>query len=144
VVTSRRRRVLEGIWVALTVGYAIGRAFVVGHVFGKHGVNPWAYGTIDVVTSIPLGIATARAVGAAIDHRWPVFRRWAFVAAAAFIAPDLYIVIMGRHIPIHVYAVLGIYIGLTTTLTLRSGWKRIRAGHHDRGHAAGPGTLERV
>jgi hypothetical protein len=121
--------VLEAVWVALTVGYAIGRAIVVGRVFGKHGVNAWVYATIDIATSIPLGIGTARAVGAAIDHRWPLFRRWTIVAAAAFIAPDLYILVAARHVPAHVYAVLGVYLAITTTIALRSALTKIRAGH---------------
>jgi hypothetical protein len=144
VATSRRRQVLEAVWVALTVGYAVGRAFIVGHVFGKHHIDPWVYGTIDVVTSIPLGIATARAVGAAIDHCWTAFRRWTALASVAFFAPDLYIVAMGRGIPIHVYIVLGVYLAITTTVALRAAWKKVRTGHHEADDRDGADSLERV
>lgn len=134
---------LEAVWVALTVGYAIGRAIVVARIFGKHGVNAWVYGTIDVITSFPLGVATARAVGAAIDHCWTAFRRWTLVAGFAFIAPDLYILGFARHVPIHVYIALGIYLSITTGLALNSGWRKIRAGHrHDADTATTP--LEHV
>jgi hypothetical protein len=134
--------VLEAVWVALTVGYAIGRAVVVGRVFGKHGVNAWVYGAIDVITSIPLGIATARAVGAAIDHCWIAFRRWTIVAGLAFIAPDVYLLLFARHVPVRVYIVLGVYLAITTAIALNSAWRKIRAGHHNKTDAAAP--LEHV
>jgi len=134
VASPRARRAIEATWVLLTVGYAVLKAFVVGHTLDKYGVKPWVYGGIDIATSIPLGIATARGVGAAIDHDWPLFRRWGLVAAIAFFAPDVSILIMGRGMPIHVYLGLGTFVTITTLVALRSAWRKIRTGHHHRDH----------
>ncbi len=144
--SPRARRLLEASWVVLTVGYAVLRAVVVARTLHKYGVNPWVYGGIDVATSFPLGLATARCVGAAVDHDWTLFRRWAFVAALAFFAPDVSILVMGRGMPIHVYVVLGTIVTVTTGFALRSVWRKIRAGHqhHHRHHHHSDQELERL
>lgn len=115
---TRRRVVLERVWILLTVLYGIGRAAVVGAAFGDHGVNPWLYLVIDLVTSVPLGLSTARVIGGLVDHDFVAVRRWAVVAVAAFVAPDLYVLIAGRGIPAIGYGALGCFVAASAAISV--------------------------
>jgi len=134
---STRRRILEHAWIALTVLYGAGRAVVVGAALGRYGVNPWIYAAIDISTSFFLGLATARAVGAAIDRQALALRRWALLAVAMFFAPDLAIVVMGGHrLPPIVYVVLAGIVTITASASVRSAMRKIRVGSAARAAAS--------
>jgi hypothetical protein len=126
-VMTRRPARLERCWIVAAVAYGIGRAIIVGSTLGDHGVNPFVYLTIDVATSIPLGIATARLVGAIVDRDLVAARKWALRAAGAFIAPDAYIVVAGRDLPAIVYVVLGAIAAATLALSVRGIRLRVAA-----------------
>ncbi len=126
--TLRRRRI-EIVWVLLSVAYGIGRAVVVAVTLSEYGVNPWVYGAIDAVTSVPLGIATARVVGAGIDRRWSSVHRWALIAGAAFIAPDVSILVMGGgRLPFAAYVIVGVVVFVSATVSLRAALGKMREG----------------
>jgi hypothetical protein len=98
---------LERIWVVATVGYGMIRALLVGATLSRYGVNPWGYLAIDLATSVPLGISSARVVGALVDRDLRSARNWAIVAVLTDFAPDIFIVIFGRNMPPIVYVVIG-------------------------------------
>jgi hypothetical protein len=125
---SRRRVVLERLWIAATVLYGVGKALVVWKALGDKGVNPWVYGVIDVTTSFALGLSTARTVGAAIDRDMTAARAWGALAVVTFFAPDIYIVVSGRNLPGIVYAVLAGIAAVTGTLAVRGARRKYRAG----------------
>jgi hypothetical protein len=130
---QRRRRQLEILWVSLTVLYGLGRAVVVGVTLGRYGVNPWIYAAIDAATSVPLGLGTARATTAAIDRRWKAFREWTFLAAVAFIAPDVSIFVMGGgRLPRVVFLIVGAVVLVTASLAIREGRLKVREGRRER------------
>ncbi len=124
---SKRRVHLERVWVAATVGYGMVRALLVGATLAQYGVNPWGYLVLDLATSIPLGISTARVVCALVDRDMRLARRWAIVAVITDFAPDIFIVIVGRHMPPIVYAVLAVVAVTSVAFGVRSILRKVRA-----------------
>lgn len=107
---SRREILGERIWAGLLVLYSTGAAFLVWKTLSKYGVNPIAFLIIDMVTSWPYGISTARIVVNAVKRQWHEVRKWAWVAAATFIAPDVYVLASAHHAPRRVYLILVVVI----------------------------------
>ena len=60
-------------------------------------------------------------LGALVDRR-PA-RAWGLsaVVAVCFFAPDLFLVTTTRHVPAYVYAVLGVYLTVSTIVAVSSG-----------------------
>ena len=105
-----QRKHVERLWVAITLAWGLFRALVVWAALSRYGVNPWIYLTIELVSSGPYGLATARIVTSLLDHRRDTAFRWAIAAAVLFLAPDLYIVAAGRSMPLYVYVVVGVIV----------------------------------
>lgn len=105
---SPRRVAFERLWIAATVGYGMARALLVGATLSQYGVNPWGYLAIDLATSVPLGLAAARVIGALVDRDMRAARKWAVIVVLTDFAPDVFIVLAGRDMPMVVYVVLGV------------------------------------
>lgn len=107
------------VWTALVVLWAAVRSVVVGRIFGPHGTNSVTYFIIDVTSSVPYGVTSARAVVAYLD-KTPDFARWFALASVTFFLPDLYIVGTARHIPIEVWVGFAVWLALMTAVAIRS------------------------
>lgn len=77
-------------WLAISIAWSAIRSFVVGEVFSPHGTDADVYFLIDLLTTIPYAIFSAKAVFAAIDKSSKFFI-YALIAGIAFITPDVYI-----------------------------------------------------
>ena len=113
---AQRRQRVERAWVVVTLAWGIGRVFVVWGALSRYGVNPWLYAGIELLTSGPYGLATARLVTSLLDRNRQSASRWAALGLAMFLAPDLYIVGSGRHMPSYVYAIVAVLVVLLGTL----------------------------
>lgn len=129
---TARRLLFERLWVLLVIAYGAGRAFVVWKALGKYGVNPWLYLALDVTSSWPYAIATARLVTSVIDREFSRARSWGVLAAVTFLIPDLYILAGARHVPTAVYAIIIAIISLLALLTILSLFIKIRNGRRAR------------
>lgn len=103
---TRRQIFWERLWASSIVLYSVGATFVVWRTLGKYGVNPVLFFVIDVITSWPYGIATARIVVNVINRKWKAVRRWSWVAAITFVTPQVYILASARHAPRDVYLIV--------------------------------------
>ena len=121
-----RRRILERLWIFATLAYSIGRVILARATVERYGVNIWVFGFIDFGTSGPYGLATARLVTSLIDKNTNAASRWAALAGACFIAPDLYVVASGRDLPPRIYVVLSVWVSLMTALSIGQMRRRIR------------------
>ncbi len=99
-------------WIALVILWAIGRAVFVKELFGSHGVNGVVYLTVDLISSIPYAIYSARLVITFINHDFKSTYRNIFVTAFFFYIPDLYILIAAHRVPSGLYAILFVTITL--------------------------------
>lgn len=124
-----QRKHVERLWVALTLAWGLFRALIVWAALSRYGVNPWIYLAIELVSSGPYGITTARIVTSLLDGRRDAAFRWAIAAAALFLAPDLYIVASGQSMPVYVYVIVGavvVALGVAGILRIRTA---VRAAH---------------
>jgi hypothetical protein len=99
----RRRAVCTRAWVVAVLAWSLVRAVVVGRTLGRYGVSPWAYGALDLLVSWPYAMATAGVVTNLLDGELAAARRCGLVGAAAFLAPDLYLMLAGHGKPKVVY-----------------------------------------
>ena len=119
--TYRSRR-LEIAWIAVVVLYGIGRSLVVWKMLAKYGVNPLIYFVIDVGSSWPYGLATARLVQSAVRHDGEKAIKWGVLAAATFVTPDIYLVATLHRAPKYVYGVIAVIaasLGVLAVLGVR-------------------------
>jgi hypothetical protein len=125
---AARRKRLEHVWVAITLAWGFGRVLVVWHALHRYGVNPWVYAGIELATSGPYGVATARVVTSMLDHKKQSASRWAALGLALFLAPDLYIVGSGREMPAYVYVVVGVLVAVLGALAFLSARAKVCKG----------------
>ena len=107
-------KIASRIWMALVILWAIGRAIFVKELFGSHGVNGLIYLAVDLISSIPYAIYSARLVFNFIKHDYKSTYKNILLTALFFYIPDLYILISARRVPAGLYAIL------FTTITLFS------------------------
>ena len=104
---------LERLWIVGSIAYGGLRIFVADRTVRRYGVNIWAFGCVELSTSWVYGLSTARVVGALVDRKMRPAVRWGAAAAGSFLAPESFVVLTGRHMPLAVYLVVA---GLLTTL----------------------------
>jgi hypothetical protein len=131
---TRREIFWERIWAGLLVLYSVGAAYLVWRTLGKYGVNAIIFLVIDVVTSWPYGLATARIVVNVVKREWKAVRKWAWVAAITFITPDIYVLASATRAPRDIYlliiaviTLLVLFAILSVVLQIRS-WGNLAAG----------------
>lgn len=107
-------------WLCLVIVWACFRAFAINKFFGNHQVNAWGYLLVDLASSIPYALYSARAVVNFLDKSWPEFRRNVFLTAAFFYIPDLYVFIFARTVPASLYIGFIISIAIFSTLAFIS------------------------
>ncbi len=119
---TKRARRLEIAWVVAVVVYGIGRSLVVWKMLAKYGVNPLTYFVIDVGSSCLYGVATARLVRSGVRRDGKKAIKWGVLAAATFIAPDVYLVATLSRAPKYLYVVIAVIVvslGLLAVLVVR-------------------------
>jgi hypothetical protein len=138
---DRKRRILERVWIAVGFAYSLFRVFVADATVRKYGVNIAAFAGVEIVSSFPYSIGTARLVTALIDRHYRRAVKWGTIAATCFIAPETFIVATaGRHcskrrpghchgVPTSIYVVIAVILvlfGSFTAWTVRRKVKQAR------------------
>lgn len=117
--TRVTRTQATGLWTLAVVAWAAARAVMVARVFGPHGTNGWTYFIVDIASSVPYGVTSARAVYAFVD-RAPSLPRWCAAATITFFIPDLYIVATARHIPGAIWVGFVTWLAIMTATAIRT------------------------
>ncbi len=120
-VTEGRRDRLELMWFLVVMTWSVIRITAVGAWLQDYGVNPWHYAAIDLGSSAPYSLASARLLGALVDGRTRVAVTWGVATFVTFLAPDVYIFAAGRALPWPTYVVVG-------AIVIIGGWLAIRHG----------------
>ena len=110
-------------WLVLVLAWACFRAFAINKFFGHHKVNAWGYLAVDLASSIPYAVYSARAVVKFLDKSWIELRRNTLLTALFFYIPDVYVFIFARKVPTSLYIGFGIAIiifSVIAFLSLRS------------------------
>jgi hypothetical protein len=93
---------------------------------------------VELTSSIVYGVGSAHVVAALADRAHRALRRWMLVAAAGFLAPDVYVVASGGSLPV---GALVVVVGVATTtsvLAVRDIRRRAREAATAASAAAGP------
>ena len=104
-------------WIAISVAWSAIRSFVVGEVFSPHGTDADVYFIIDLFTTIPYAIFSAKAVFAAIDKN-SKFLIYAVIAGVAFITPDVYIFATAKQVSTAVWVEFTLYLVVMAGLAI--------------------------
>jgi hypothetical protein len=107
-------------WLFLVLAWACFRALAINKFFGNHNVNSWGYLLVDIASSVPYAIYSARAVVNFLDKSWMVFRKNVLMTALFFYIPDFYVLIFARTVPTSLYVGFGISIIFFSTLAFSS------------------------
>ena len=103
-------------WLLAVLAWACFRAFAVNRFFGDHKVNAWGYLTVDLVSSVPYAIYSAKAVVNFMDKSWEALRKNVVLTAIYFYIPDIYVFIFARTVPTSLYVGFGISIIFFSTV----------------------------
>lgn len=110
-----RRRILQYAWLFSVVAWACFRIFAVDTWLKKYGVNTAVFAIVEIGSSVPYAIGSARFVTSLIDHRRTAAIWWGILAALCFIAPDLYMLTAGKSMPLITYVIIiGVLVILGT------------------------------
>ncbi len=135
---SARRRRIERLWVAGALAYSVVRITIVQTFLARYGVNVWLYAAVDLGSTVPYAIGAARTVGAMVDGDRGAALRWGLLAAVAFVAPDVTIVLTSDQMPWTIYVVLALVVsalGTVAVLRLRGEYRRKRRAVVDAAYA---------
>ena len=134
-----RRKRLERLWIVAGLGYSIFRVFVANATVRKYGVNIWAFAVVEIGSSFPYSLGTARLIAAVVDKSSKAALTWGSLAAVCFIAPETFIVVTGERcstlhpglcerMPRRVYEVIGLVVLLIGGLAVWSVVRKVRQG----------------
>jgi hypothetical protein len=132
-----RRKRLERAWIVVGVSYGILRVFVANATVKKYGVNIWAFAVVEIGSSFPYSLGTARVVTRLVDKSYRSAAKWGALAAVCFLAPEMFILITGERcsqlgigqcqpMPRRVYEVIGLVIVILGSLAVWSVIRKVR------------------
>ena len=107
-------------WLFLVLVWACFIALAINKFFGDHNVNSWGYLAVDLASSVPYALYSAKAVINFLDKSWMVFRKNVIMTALFFYIPDLYVLLFARTVPTSLYLGFGISIVFFSTLAFSS------------------------
>ncbi len=79
-------------------------------IYGKYGVNPWAFLCLMVVCAPLFYYSIYRLGRAAVKKDFGQLNRWSIVFLMATVLPYLYVLAFGRNLPWYLYLVLAALI----------------------------------
>lgn len=129
--TFEGRRRLERWWFVLVMVWSVCRVVAVWRWLDKYGVNPFVYALVDVGSSAPYALGSARTIGALIDRRYARAAVWSVLAAVCFAAPDVYIVAAGHDMPWIVYGIVGMIAAMAAMWAVWTGRRDVAGGRDD-------------
>lgn len=107
--------------MAAVLLWSLARISAVDVWLAGYGVDPWVYAAVDLGSSLPYAIASARTLGALADRRFSAAAAWGSLTIVSFVTPDAYILAAGRALPWGTYVVVGVVACTAAGLAVRSG-----------------------
>jgi ABC-type Co2+ transport system permease subunit len=101
-----RRRIFQYLWFAAVAAWACLRILAVDTWLTKYGVNTAVFAVVEISSSVPYGIGSARCVTNLVDRHRRAATLWGLVAAAGFVAPDFYLLSAGKSMPLPTYVII--------------------------------------
>jgi hypothetical protein len=130
---GERRKNLERLWIVVGVGYGVFRVIIANATVKKYGVNIWAFGVIEIGSSFPYSLGTARLVGGLVDRSFKQALKWGTVALVCYAAPEAFILLTGHGMPRSVYIVIGVILAVLGTIAVVSIVRKVKKGRQEPG-----------
>jgi hypothetical protein len=130
-----RRKALERLWVVAGVSHGVFRVFVANATVKKYGVNIWAFAVVEIGSSFPYSLGTARVVGAIVDRKRQTVVQWGLISLACFAAPEAFILITGHNMPRSVYVVIGVILAVFGFVAVFGIVRKVRKSRQTLAHA---------
>jgi hypothetical protein len=127
-----RRRNLERLWILVGVSYGIFRVIIANATVKKYGVNIWAFAVIEIGSSFPYSLGTARLVGALVDRKRQQALKWGVVSLVCYAAPEAFILITGHNMPREVYIVIGVILAVLGAIAVIGIVRKVRKSRRAR------------
>ena len=95
----------------------------------RHGVSPWWFLFIDVVSAPPYGLSQAVAVKILRDENmlWRDSVPWILVVIITFLAPYVFVVVVAGEIPLLAYLGIALWMSVFGALAAFRMFKQVRA-----------------
>lgn len=140
----QRRKNLERVWILVGFAYSVIRIVIARLTVAKYGVNIWAFAAVELISSGPYSVGTARLVTRLIDRNFHSALKWGTLAAGCFLAPEAFIIASGnrcqRHenarchsMPTRIYVAIGVLVlvlGSAAILSVRRKVKKAEPPVH--------------
>ena len=126
--TRRKRKSVSRAWAIAVMTWAFLRTLIVWAALGDYGLNPWIYLAIDLCCAAVDAVTTPRMVLEFIDGHYRSATKWAVISLLAFLAPDAYIFLGTRTLPVKLVIIVGCVVALTLSAAVISVLRKIRAG----------------
>ena len=127
-----RRNRYEQIWIVLGVLWALGRVVVAKATVEQYGVNIAIFAVIEIVVAWPHALGAARVVTKLIDRDPHGALAWGSLLAVTHIAPELYIAVVGSHMPVGIYVSLVVIVLGLGALAVIGIVQKVRVGRAER------------
>ncbi|MBC9957907.1 hypothetical protein [Yimella sp. cx-51] len=131
------RRKFKAPWILANVGYDVIYTLVMIKIFGQYGINGWVYVAYIAVFSLLYAWGSFELVGALVDGNSKRAHRFGALTVAAFLAPDIYLVVATHNVPWHVWAIFGTYVCVTATAAVIGLRKKVMAKRAEQAAAEG-------
>ncbi len=117
---SHRRRLLSRLWLVAVLAWSCVRIAAVQFWLSNYGLNTAVFAVIELVSASVYGSSSARLVIAMIDRQHKLALKWGMIAAAMYLAPDVYVLSAGHGLPVTAYVAIALLLVLTL---LQLAWK---------------------
>jgi hypothetical protein len=133
----QRRKILERAWILVGFGYSLVRIFIAELTVRKYGINIWAFAAVELVSSGPYSLGTARVVARLVDRNYHSALKWGTLAAVCFLAPEAFIVATGQRcskrrpghchsMPTKIYVAIGVVVLLLGSVSIWSIRRKVK------------------
>ena len=116
-------------WLGAIFAWSVVRCVAVAQWLSSYGVDPLWYLIVDLSSSLPYGLCSARLLGALFDGRRRAAVGWAIPTVAGFLAPDVYIFAAGQALPWATYVVVLGVAAVAGVFAVRSGKRSLEQRH---------------
>jgi hypothetical protein len=110
---SHRRRLLSRLWLIAVLAWSCVRIAAVHFWLSNYGLNSVVFAVIELSSASIYGTCSARLVIAIIDRQHKLALKWGMIAAAMYLAPDVYVLSAGHSLPVTAYVAIALLLLLT-------------------------------
>ncbi|NCU81598.1 MAG: hypothetical protein EB089_06250 [Acidimicrobiia bacterium] len=103
---TQRRKMFSYAWLFVVMIWCAVRIGAVRVWLSKYGVDTSTFASVEIVSSITYGVASAKTVLALVDKHRKIAVLWGTVCAVSYLAPDVYVLSAGQSLPIMSYVVI--------------------------------------